>query len=48
MMHPPQREHSWWRRLAWLVVIWAAGVATLGVVAWGIRCLMHAAGLTSR
>jgi hypothetical protein len=26
-----------WRRLAWLVAIWAASVAALGVVAWFLR-----------
>jgi len=27
----------WWRRLAWFVVLWAAGVATVGSVAYLIR-----------
>jgi hypothetical protein len=26
-----------WRRLAWMAAIWAASVATLGVVGWVIR-----------
>lgn len=26
-----------WRRLLWFVAIWAASVATLGIVAWLIR-----------
>lgn len=34
-----------WQRLTWLVLIWAASVATLGALAWGIRQFMHAAGL---
>lgn len=35
------------RRLAWLVAIWAASVATLGLVAWLLRLAMRAAGLTT-
>lgn len=30
-----------WRRLAWLAAIWAASVATLGVVAYAIRWWLH-------
>lgn len=37
---------SWLRRIGWLVLIWAAGVATVGVVAVLIRILMTAAGMT--
>jgi len=36
----------WWKRLGWLVLIWAASVAALGVVAYGIRLIMNAVGLT--
>jgi hypothetical protein len=35
----------WVRRLGWLVVLWLVGVAALGIVAWLIRLLMHAAGM---
>jgi hypothetical protein len=35
----------WLRRIGWLVVLWAAGVATLGVVAWMLRVAMHAVGM---
>ncbi|HTK02990.1 MAG TPA: DUF2474 family protein [Bordetella sp.] len=35
-----------WKRLAWLLVIWAASVAVLGVVALVVRWMMGAAGLT--
>jgi hypothetical protein len=34
-------------RLAWLVVFWLGGVAALGVVAWLLKLLMRAAGLTT-
>jgi len=26
-----------WKRLAWFAGLWAAGVATVGIVAWFIR-----------
>lgn len=31
-----------WRRLAWMVAIWAASVAALGVVAMAIRGVLRA------
>lgn len=46
MARTAERSGSWWRRLAWLILIWSASVAALGVVAWAIRLLMDAAGLT--
>ena len=36
-----------WQRLGWLALIWAASVATLGVVAWLMRMFMSAAGLST-
>ncbi|HKS12687.1 MAG TPA: DUF2474 domain-containing protein [Pseudomonas sp.] len=36
-----------WQRLGWLVLIWCASVATLGVFAWLMRMFMAAAGLTT-
>jgi hypothetical protein len=36
-----------WKRLAWLLVIWAASVAVLGGVALIVRWSMSAAGLTA-
>jgi hypothetical protein len=35
----------WLRRAAWFAGLWMAGVAALGVVAWLLRVLMHAAGM---
>ena len=35
----------WLRRLFWLLALWAGGVATLGLVAWGLKLAMKAAGL---
>lgn len=37
---------AWWRRVAWLVAIWAASVAALGVVAYAFRAIMGWVGLT--
>ena len=39
-------KRSWLRRVGWLVLIYAAGVATVGVAAVLIRMLMSAAGMT--
>lgn len=46
MARTPEQNDSWWKKLGWLILIWAASVATLGVVAWVIRLLMRAAGLS--
>ena len=36
---------SAWRRLAWVVAIWAGGVVALGAAAWLFRLLMDAIGM---
>ncbi|OOF08181.1 hypothetical protein BZG82_15175 [Salinivibrio sp. PR5] len=36
-----------WQRWLWLIAIWGASVAALGVVSWLFKLLMHAAGLQS-
>ena len=41
----PVTPPSLLRRLGWLVLLWTASVAALGVVALVIRALMHAAGM---
>lgn len=38
---------SWPRRLGWLVGIWLASVASLGLLAWLLRQFMAAAGLAT-
>lgn len=55
--NPPHRHASpdqgeaelqgpWWQKLAWLVAIWAASVAALGIVAWLLRLVMQGVGLS--
>jgi hypothetical protein len=41
----PRPPWQWLRRLGWMVLLWAGGVATLGVVALLLRVLMRAAGM---
>lgn len=40
-------ERTWWRRLAWLAVLWTGSVLALSLLAWLLRMLMNAAGLSS-
>lgn len=42
-----QHNDAWWKRIGWLILIWAASVAVLAVLAYLLRLLMNAAGLTS-
>jgi hypothetical protein len=37
----------WRSRLLWLVLIWAASVAALGVAAYALRLLMRAVGMST-
>jgi|GEM_PF-2348685 Protein of unknown function (DUF2474). len=37
---------QWLHRLVWLIAIWAASVAVLGLAAWGLRVLMRAIGMS--
>ncbi len=30
----------WWRRIAWFVALWAAGVGAVGAVAFAIRAAL--------
>jgi hypothetical protein len=42
------RSSSRWPvRLGWLCVYWIAGVASVALVAWLLKALMHAVGLSS-
>ncbi|MGV8940107.1 MAG: DUF2474 domain-containing protein [Lysobacter sp.] len=44
MRSTPNR--NWWKRIGWLVLIWLASVASLTVVAYGLKLLMRSAGMT--
>lgn len=35
-----------WRRIAWFVLLWAGGVAALGLLAWLLRGAMRAVGMS--
>lgn len=37
----------WWKRLAWLALIWCLSVAALAVIAYLLRWLMKLAGLSA-
>jgi hypothetical protein len=37
----------WLRRIGWLVLIWSASVAALGIAALALRLLMSIAGFTT-
>jgi len=37
----PELQRPLWRRLAWFAAIWAASVATLGVIAFIIRSWLN-------
>ncbi|NUT13421.1 MAG: DUF2474 domain-containing protein [Cupriavidus sp.] len=41
------RTGTWLRRVGWLVLIWAASVAALGVAAWVLRLIMRGVGFHS-
>jgi Protein of unknown function (DUF2474) len=47
MRTTPDRHRPWWEKLAWLVLIWTLSVAALGAVAFLLRLLMNAAGLSA-
>lgn len=47
MQGGPADRPRWRNRLAWLILIWAAGVACMGLAAWLIKLLMRAAGLSA-
>jgi hypothetical protein len=40
-------DRPWWKKLAWLVVLWAASVAALAAVAWLLRVVMTGVGMTT-
>ncbi|WP_460428458.1 DUF2474 domain-containing protein [Azotobacter armeniacus] len=42
-----RQGERWPRRILWLVLIWAASVFCLGVLTYGLRLIMRAAGMTA-
>lgn len=49
MVEPESSEERkpFWQRLAWLLLIWCASVGVLSLVAYLLRLLMNAAGMTA-
>jgi len=47
MQHEMSDDRPWWKKLAWLVVLWAASVAALAAVAWVLRLVMTGVGMTT-
>ncbi|KAF6681563.1 MULTISPECIES: DUF2474 domain-containing protein [Pantoea] len=45
--HNQETKAPWWKRVMWLVFIYAASVLALGVVASLFRMMMTAAGMRS-
>lgn len=43
---PERAPRPLWQRLGWMVVLWSLSVLALALVAYGIRLLMNAAGLS--
>ena len=43
----PSQRKPWGKRLLWLLAIWAASVAALGLVAFLLRGIMGWVGLTA-
>ena len=46
MRHGQNRRPSWVSRVGWLLALWFAGVAGLGVAAWLLKALMRAVGFS--
>src|SRR5690606_18699105 len=46
MRAPATSRSRWVRRMLWLLAIWAASVAVLGLAAWVLRLVMGLAGMT--
>ncbi len=45
--HSQTDDRKWLRRFGWLVLIWAASVAAVGLAALALRAVMSVAGLTA-
>lgn len=47
MLSATGTRNRWLRRLGWLVLIWTASVAAMGLIAFLFRLAMTATGLTT-
>ncbi len=46
-MAAPDKVRPWWKKLGWLILIWSASVAALGLFAWLMKLFMRAAGMSN-
>jgi len=46
MLSATDTRNKWLRRAGWLVLIWTASVAAMGLAAFLFRLMMQASGLT--
>ena len=46
-MSEPDKPDHWWKKWLWLLAIWSISVAALALVAYVMRLLMRAAGLSA-
>jgi hypothetical protein len=46
MRSATETRNKWLRRVGWLVLIWTASVAVMGLAAFFFRLIMQANGLT--
>lgn len=46
MQSATDTRNEWLRRVGWLVLIWTASVAAMGIAAFFFRLVMSASGLT--
>lgn len=47
MARAADKPAPWWKKLGWMLLIWALSVAFLGVVAYLLRGFMQLAGLAA-
>ncbi|WP_306565988.1 DUF2474 domain-containing protein [Aquabacterium sp.] len=47
MIKPVSPPYGWVRRVLWLVAIWLISVAALGAVAYALRLVMTAVGMST-
>lgn len=45
MAQAPAKPECWWKKLGWMLLIWALSVGALGIVAYLLHGFMRLAGL---